>query len=328
MPRQIAAARRTAAGREGLKLMSQAVAACRTTGFSGVEISHWWGPAGVRVGLADVWHRPGAQTVAQPLGGPTASSAESRIVGDALPGPSVSLMISAKQLDLLEAGYVLSYLGSGTVDGRAAEVVAVDRANGSMAAKYWLDQQTRLPLRRQLFDSRGRVVSDITFSDLRVGPQAVDSMPVAGAQPWTRQLTAAKVAGLRTHGWPLPGELPGGMVLFAASQTATTAGTVIGVSYSDGLSVISLFVQRGELPAVLAGWQRVAIAGQHAYAVDPDDQTIAWSGDGYVFTMISDAPASTVDQAVAALPHAGSPDLWARLSRGFRRLASWANPFR
>jgi hypothetical protein len=31
---------------------------------------------------------------------------------------------------------------------------------------------------------------------------------------------------------------------------------------------------------------------------------------------------------VAGLPHSGEPGFWARMARGFRRLLSWANPFR
>jgi sigma-E factor negative regulatory protein RseB len=308
--------------------MSQAVAACRVTAFSGIEVSRWWGPRGALIWRADIWHRPGAQMVAQALGDPMTGLAESRAATTELPGPSVTMVMSGQQLAVLQAGYMLAFSGNGTADGRPAALVAADRPDGTLAAEYWLDRQTGLPLRRQLFDRHGRMVSDVSFTDLRVGAQALGSMPAAGDQAQAEQLSAAAIAALRAQGWPLPGQLPSGMMLFAASKATTQAGPVVGLSYSDGLSVISIFVQRGELPPALAGWQRVAIGGQDAYAVDPDDQMIAWSGDGYVFTLIADAPQDTVGQAVAALPHSSSPGFWARLGRGFRRLISWANPFR
>ncbi len=44
--------------------------------------------------------------------------------------------------------------------------------------------------------------------------------------------------------------------------------------------------------------------------------------------MISDAPPAVVDQAIMHLPHDSPVGFWARMDRGFRRLASWANPFR
>jgi sigma-E factor negative regulatory protein RseB len=314
----------TAAGRAGLALMSQAVAACRKTAFSGIQVFRWWGPAGTRVWLADIWHRPGGQTIAIPVAGSAASPAS----GTGTPGPSVSMAISGQQLSLMQAGYVLVYAGLSWADGRRAEVVAVDRRNGTLAAKYWLDGQTKLPLRRQIFDDHARVVSDISFADLKIGPSSLTGMPVAATQPWTRQLAGSALAALRRQGWPLPAGLPDGMVLSAATLTDTTAGRVVGVSYSDGLSVISIFVQRGELPGQMAGWQRVLVAGHDAYVVSSADQAIAWSGDGYVFTLLADAPAATVDRAVAVLPHGNPPGFWDRLGRGFRRLASWANPFR
>jgi sigma-E factor negative regulatory protein RseB len=311
--------------RTALDLLTQAVAACRSTAFSGIQVFRWWGPSGARVWLTQIWHRPGGQLIADPVSAGGAADADG---GVGAPGPTVSMTISGRQLTLLRSGYVLSYAGHGSADGRAAEVVTVARPNGSLAARFWLDGRSKLPLRRQLFDDRARLVSDISFSELKTGLAALSSAPGVGTQPWGQQLAISGIAAVRAKGWPLPAQLPGGMELFAASQSATSAGKVIGASYSDGLSVISLFVQRGQLPAQLPGWQRIAIAGHNAYAIDPDDQTIAWSGDGYVFTLLADAPAATVDQAIAALPQGSEPGFWGRLGRGFRRLVSWANPFR
>jgi sigma-E factor negative regulatory protein RseB len=317
-------ARQTGAARTGLRLMSQAAAACHSTAFSALLISRSWGPTGARISKADVWHRPGGQVVAQPVGG--SGNAESA-AGAVQPGPGVSVIISAQEFALLQSGYVLDYAGRSSADGRPAMLVAVDRPDGTLAARYWLDGQTKLPLRRQLFDDRAHKISDASFADLRLGPSALGGMPAEGALPWRQQLGRPQIMSLQAHGWPLPAQLPGGMMLSGASQTSSAAGEVIGLSYSDGLSVISVFVQRGDLPSELEGWQRIEMAGHAAYAVDPDDQAIAWSADGYVFTVIADAPAATVGEAVTALPHSGSPGFWTRLERGFRRLASWANPF-
>jgi sigma-E factor negative regulatory protein RseB len=361
--RRSPAAGNTAAERTALVLLTQAVAACRSTAFSGIQVFRWWGPSGPQVWLTQIWHRPGGQLVADPISAGRVAGADGNGAdgngadgdgadgdgadgdggdrdgadggdrdgadgGVGAPGPTVSMTISGRQLALLRSGYVLRYAGHGSADGRAAEVVTVERPNGSLAGRFWLDGRTKLPLRRQLFDDRERLVSDISLSELRTGLTALSSVPGVGTQPWGQQLTMSDIGALRAQGWPLPAELPGGMVLFAASQSATPAGTVIGASYSDGLSVISLFVQRGQLSAQLPGWQRIAIAGHNAYSIDPDDQTIAWSGDGYVFTLLADAPAASVDQAIAALPQGSEPGFWGRLGRGFRRLASLANPFR
>jgi sigma-E factor negative regulatory protein RseB len=317
------AARQNGATRAGLRLMGQAAAACRNTAFSAVLVSRSWGPTGTHVAKADVWHRPGSQTVAQPVG----TSGVRDSTASSVQPPSASMMISAEQLSLLRSGYVLEYAGPSSADGRPAVLIVVERPDGSLAARYWLDGQTKLPLRRQLFDDDARLVSDISLTDLRIGAAALGGMPAAGALPSNQQLSQAAVMSLRRHGWPLPVELPNQMALFAASQTGSTTDRVIDLSYSDGLSVISLFVQRGVLPAHMAGWQRIAVAGHDAYTSNSVDQTIAWSSEGYVFTVVADAPSGPVDQVVAALAHGQSPDFWGRIGRGFRRLVSWANPF-
>jgi sigma-E factor negative regulatory protein RseB len=311
----------SAAERSGRALLAQAVAACRSTAFSGVQVFRYFGSAGPRVWRAEIWHRPGGQTEAVPVAdgdGPAGTESD----------PSVSVALSRRQLTLLQSSYVLDYTGPGVAGGRAAELVTVDRPDGTVAAKYWLDDQTLLPLRRQLFDDHTKLVSDISVAGLQTGKGALTGMPASGSQSWPSQLNGAALAALRAAGWPLPAQLPGGMMLFAASSTGSATAKVVAVSYSDGLSVISLFVQRGSLSSRLPGWRRVSMGGHAAYAVDPDDQTIAWSGDGYVFTLLADAPATAVDQAIAALPPGGEPGFWGRMARGFERLASWANPFR
>jgi sigma-E factor negative regulatory protein RseB len=315
----VTAAARTASGREALQLMTRAARACRTNAFTGVEVARWWGPAGLRVWLERIWHRPGATTIALPL---QAADGESAL------GPGLSTVISAQQLAQLRLGFVLRYAGPATADDRRADLVAIDRPDGTLAAKYWLDAATGLPLRREVFDSRAHVVSDVSITGLQTGPQVLRSMPLGASAVAMQPLGQPEVSALRAKGWPLPDELPDGLTLVSAGKVALQPGAVIGLSYSDGLSVISLFVQRGVLPPVERNWRLVTLGDHDVYAVDPDDQTIVWAGDGYVFTVIAQAPSATLDRALSALPHSSEPGFWGRLGRGFRRLASWANPFR
>ncbi len=102
---------------------------------------------------------------------------------------------------------------------------------------------------------------------------------------------------------------------------------MLDLGYSDGLSVVSVFEQRGDLAARLAGWQKAKVDGHVIYAAVPDQRSLTWSGHGMVYTVMADAPAQTVDAAVGALPHDAPPGFWKRMSRGFVRLASWVNPF-
>jgi sigma-E factor negative regulatory protein RseB len=113
----------------------------------------------------------------------------------------------------------------------------------------------------------------------------------------------------------------------AGAQKTTSSGTVLDLSYSDGLSVISLFEQRGNLAARLAGWQQTTLDGHVVYVTEPDQRSLTWSSHGMVYTLITDAPAQTVAAAVGTLPHDAPPGFWKRMSRGLAKLASWANPF-
>jgi sigma-E factor negative regulatory protein RseB len=138
-------------------------------------------------------------------------------------------------------------------------------------------------------------------------------------------MPTALLAKLRGPGWQLPDVLPGGLTLYSAALSSTPNGQVVALSYSDGLFEVSLFVQRGALAPRMAGWQQVKIAGRQVYVAA---RGLSWSGHGYVYTMLVDAPPQTVTADVAALPHDTPPGFWKRLGHGLNRLARMADPFR
>jgi sigma-E factor negative regulatory protein RseB len=200
-------------------------------------------------------------------------------------------------------------------------VVTARRGNGKLAARLWLDKATALPLRRQTFDDRGRRASEAAFTALTVGPAAARP-PGAAPRPWV----PARPARLRAHGWPVPDPLPGGLGLLGAREDRTANGQMVDLDYSDGLSLVSVFLQRGHLRPRLTGWSRMALGGSPVYADDADGLTFVWSAHGFVYTLVAAAPPQTVAQVVAALPHDGSPGVLVRLGQGMRRMLSWLIP--
>jgi sigma-E factor negative regulatory protein RseB len=316
-----AAAARTPA----LRLLSQAAQACQTMTYRGEEVLG----AGPVTSVVDVWHAPGGVTLAQAVAAAPHWSGEaphivlpaSYLGGQALVG-SVMLGMSPRLVALLTANYRVATVGWGQVAGRPAQVVTVIRPDGMLAAQFWLDKVTLLPLQRKTFDGRGHLVSDATFAVLTVG-----SAPAArSAMTAPRQWVTARTARLRAQGWPLPGRLPGDLALLGAREDGTATGPVVDLDYSDGLSLVSVFLQRGHLRSRLTGWSRVALGGSPVYADGSDGQTFAWSAHGFVYTLVAAAPPQTVAQAVAALPHDGSPGLLARMRQGARRMLSWLTP--
>ena len=314
-------------------LLTQAAQAAVLTSYQGEEIiSHWGTMNGGSVLVSDIWHASGGQTVTQTLAAGTNSSSEPYLSSDTDgQWPEGVLGVTTQLVRLLEAHYVVVYAGPGSADNRTAQIVEAWRVNGSLAARFWLDDATKLPLEREVFDPAAHVISEDVFINVRFTTQPAAAAPAAGPSdpqgPWTDPLPAGQLLALRTSGWLVPPRLPGGLSLFTGAQTTTGTGTVLDLGYSDGLSVVSVFEQRGNLAAKLSGWQKITVAGHVIYAAEPDQRSLTWSSRGMVYTVVADAPAQTVDSVIRALPHDTPPGFWKRMSRGFARLASWVNPF-
>jgi sigma-E factor negative regulatory protein RseB len=316
----------TPAERTGTHLMSQAEISCGSVTFHGLQVTAWWGAASQRVSFLEVWHRPGGAIVAEPSD-LTGSADEDRPRTSGMPQEQEVMTITAPLLALMRANYVLTYRGRDAIAGRPTVVVEARRRDGSLAARFWLDSATKLPLERELYNGKSQLFSRDAFIRVSVGAGQLRGMPPPDAQPWTGQLSARNLTAMRAAGWPLPQAMAAGLTLFQATET-TKSGQVVELSYSDGLSVTSVFVQRGELPRSMPGWQRLTARGRQVYARDPDDRSLAWSSRGFVYTVISDAPTATIDQVILRLPHDSPAGFWERMGRGLRRIVSWANPFR
>lgn len=317
--------------RRGTALMSAAVAACRTVSYAGAQLVAWWGGGTSTAYLIDVWHRSGEPEIADAAGSADGDGAPGSI---ARPGAAASdhaasgvLSVSSWMLRLLRTNYLIEYAGPGAADGRMAQIVSVRRRDGSLAARYWLDHVTGLPLRRELFDARGRLVNEGAFLDLSIGRTPVPAQPAGVVQAWSTQPVRSDLATLRAQGWSIPATLAGDMTLIGVSRSAISSGAVVDASYSDGLSIVSVFMQRGELAGGLPGWQPARVRGKLVYSSQPDLRSLAWSAHDVVYTVISDAPQRTVDQVVIQLPHDRGDGLWQRINRGLRRIASWFDPF-
>ncbi len=331
-------ARAATAADAGSRLLSEAASACRQVSYQGVELTAWSGPGGTWTSVVNVWHQRGHQTLIQTASLPGAarpryqgSIADPDGDGDDDAGqrdPESILTMTSQMVTLLAENYQVTMAGRGQVAGRPAQELVLRHRDGLLAARFWLDTETKLPLRRETYDDSARMVSQDVFVSLRLGSPAAAAAPRSAAVPGGTTLAGVQLARLRAAGWPLPAQLPGQLSLVQASETGSPAGSVMDLAYSDGLSVISLFVQRGHLPARLNGWSRVAIRGNPVYEAAPDQRSVAWSARGFVYTLIADAPDQTLDQVVGVLPHGGRPGFLGRMSRGMGRLISWLSPFR
>jgi sigma-E factor negative regulatory protein RseB len=314
------------------RLLTQAAQAAVQTSYQGEEIVSRWAISGGSVLVSDIWHASGGQTITRTLAAGTYASSGPYLSADTdAQWPEGVLGVTIPLVRLLETHYVVAYDGPGLADNRAAQVVDARRSDGSLAARFWLDDTTKLPLEREVFDPAAHVISEDVFINVQiVGPRPVaapGSGRAAPQDPWPNPLAASQLLALRDRGWLVPPGLPGGLSLFTGAQAATSSGNVIDLGYSDGLSVVSVFEQHGNLAAQLAGWRKTTVAGHVIYVAEPDQRSLTWSSRGIVYTVIADAPAQTVDAVVGVLPHDTPPGFWKRMSHGLARMASWANPF-
>ena len=333
-----ASPRRPSAPR-AVRLLAQAAQAAIGTSYQGEEVvTRWTGGSG-SVLVSDIWHVSGGKTVTRTLDtGASLSSQPYQSSDNDGQAPEGVFGVTAPLLQLLEQHYAVAYAGVGSADSRTAQVVEAWRSDGSIAARFWLDDATKLPLERQVFDSDSHVISQDVFIDVSfTGPDpdqgaAVradgDAISADPQGPWTDPLTHTQLLAMRARGWLVPPQLPGGLQLFTGAETKAGAATVLGLGYSDGLSVISVFEQPGTLAAELDGWRKTTVNGHEVFVAEPDQRSMTWSSRGMVYTVMVDAPADTVNAVVGVLPHDTPTGFWKRMSRGMVRLASWVNPFR
>ena len=240
--------------------------------YQGEEVLGDWGQAGPATSVVEIWHAPGGVTMAHAVAAAPHWSGEaphivapaSYLGGQALVG-SVMLGMSPRLVALLSANYQVAAVGWAQVAGRMARVVTA-RRGGRLAARFWLDKVTMLPLRRETFDGHGHVVSLASFMALTVGtarPGRQRRRPPGSGSPSGRP-------GCGAGGWPLPGPTPGGLALLGARKGNTATGPVVDLDYSDGLSLVSVFLQRGHLRSRPAGWSRMALGGSQVYADDSE----------------------------------------------------------
>ena len=136
--------------------------------------------------------------------------------------------ITKSLVALLGKHYVAVYRGAG-----AAAAGRRRWWNSTVSTAPWprctgWTGKTTVPLRRELFDASGNVISEDSFTQVQFGAFAVPRFPgsvlrqpsLAAQQAWVAAASPASfVASLSGKGWPLPVSLPGGLPLYAAAST-------------------------------------------------------------------------------------------------------------
>lgn len=319
------------AGEDGLTLLENAAEAARTLSYHGTQMVSFWSDSGSTSALIDVVHNAGEGLLLRVA--PTPQNPGGAVYTDENGEVPEVVGFAKGTLTLLAAHYTVGIEGLAEVAGRAADVVAVGRPGLSPTARYWIDRATRLPLRREVLDEAGRTLRESAFISLALGPTVVSKVVLdnAGTMPAVAgtQAGPAGYAALRADGWQVPERLGDTLDLFEDRMTGDGDERVLQLSYSDGVSTVSVFQQRGRLDtSSLDGWRKVELAGERVWLQDAFPRRVVWSGGGTVFTVVADCPQATLDAVVRTLPHGDpGPGVGSRIGHGLARVGSWFNPF-
>jgi sigma-E factor negative regulatory protein RseB len=298
-----------------LALLQRAAAVSRSTTWSGTQSVLSTRGGLPRFEILMVEHSPGAGTSVEGVAD-TGRAVAPDLLDDAL-------------FALLIRHYDLVVMGGALCDRRPTTLIEARRpgmtGTRAVAGRFWVDRVTRMVWRRDVLDDEGLVVSSNAFSRLEVTPTATGPTPPALSSG--THLGDHDLQDLTEEGWPIVDHLPSGLELFTALRHPDG---VVQLSYSDGLSTLSLFVQEGALPSGTRGTVR-EVGGALVHVTSSIPEQLVWSGGGRTWTLVSDAPDTAINQAVLVLPHADPPTAEEGMSdkvwRGMSRVGAWLNPF-
>ncbi|MDT0302308.1 sigma-E factor regulatory protein RseB domain-containing protein [Streptomonospora wellingtoniae] len=300
---------------DGMALLRRAADSARSVSFEGVQLVN----TGADARLVDVVHRAGEATGYRYIGGTRPDRAV--VVGETPPLRKADGVL----LDQLAANYRVTRAGAGRMCGRSATVLEARRADGTVAGRMWIDRSTGLPLRRETRDRSGALVHAAEFVEVRVDG---DPEPLAAqaerARPWSEDLSDGELADLRERGWHIPERPSWNLRLVRAWTKPAEGGRVVHLAYSDGLSVVSVFAQRGRLPGGSEGTGEGAgkVVERDGAGGTGTGQQRMWDADGFVYTAMGRVPSGLLDAAADGFPDADPLLFWARVLRGFDHISA------
>jgi sigma-E factor negative regulatory protein RseB len=199
--------------------------------------------------------------------------------------------------------YRFESLPNSRVLGRSARVIMVNpKDQFRFGYRIWVDDNTAMPLKTQLCDSRGQVIEQILFArlDMPENIPDIDLMPAVRTEGmrWVRQGASHDSASPALSGYRAT-ELPPGFRLTVSGEQTLGGATepATHLVYSDGLATVSVFVEAPREPNPGTDDK------PHAPA-EPPMQGLARVGSGYAFstmvqghqvTAVGEVPAQTVE---------------------------------
>jgi sigma-E factor negative regulatory protein RseB len=324
---QVAAAAKGSLPMSAVQRLREGAGALQTVSYRGVQQWLTDQDGSEQSAVAEISHIPGHGTATRLVAdGQSAASFRPETASDAVSGRDA--------LALLSSRYVVVPDGSATVAGRLADRVAAYSAAGDVAARFWIDRATGLPLASERYDASGHPESSHRFTTVAVDDAAVmpKHLPIATTATWVEAPGGTAPEAVQAEGWLCPGAtIAGGLDAFDARLAEGTPAPVLHLVYTDGLRAVSVFEQRARLdPAQLSGFVVSSQNGRQVFHRDGVPSQATWAQGPFVITVLGDEAAiSAVVESLAAEdpPRADDDDRIARVSSGLARVGSWFDPF-
>jgi hypothetical protein len=190
-------------------------------------------------------------------------------------------------------------------------LVLVRRSDRATIERLWVDSQSGMVFRRELYGPGGKLVGLSAILDMDWGGSA-------DAEPMERDAVASSRVE-EAIASDAPPALANGYRLLGTYRISTPATPAEHWVYSDGMHALSIFRTSGNLKAP-AGFTRTNLDGARVWT-GPGPGTWAWEGGGRTWVVVAEEPALDPVRLTEPLPR-GGPSIWSRLG------SVWARAFR
>jgi hypothetical protein len=203
------------------------------------------------------------------------------------------------------AAWELDVADPDEVAGRRALVVtATDPGTGRIRARFFVDTERDVLLRREVLDRRGRLVRAVGFVRLGDAARAAPPhVPDSGGRGPAPEPAADVPDGYRD---------PDRIVDFELLGRYRHPDGSVQLFYGDGLFHVSVFQEPGDVDwdSLPSGGRDETVEGSRARSYATASGTVVvWGDDGFVLTCVGDAPPDRVWAVVRDLNTAGDGDI-------------------
>lgn len=194
----------------------------------------------------------------------------------------------------LGENYDVQKVGTARIAGFDSQIVRLDpRDAWRYGHQFWVERETGLLLKAEMFDVQGEVLESLAFTELHIGqpvdPDALKSRHAGSAESgW--QVRQAKARELRDSGqWLFRADLPGfrrqaAMQRNISGGEGTEERVALHWVFSDGLAALSVFI------SPLRGNEMVDDTIQTSGAMSVLKRVI----DGHLVVVMGDVPPASI----------------------------------